>query len=61
MKSLGFKEVFQLEGGILKYLEVVPPEEQRWEGECFVFDGRVSVDVRLRKGTAPDLSQAENE
>ena len=61
MKSLGFEEVYQLEGGILKYLEVVPPEEQKWEGECFVFDGRVSVDERLRKGAAPDLSQAENE
>ena len=61
MKSLGFEEIYQLEGGILKYLEVVPPEEQKWEGECFVFDGRVSVDERLRNGTSPDLSQAENE
>jgi UPF0176 protein len=61
MKSLGFEEVYQLEGGILKYLELVPPEEQLWMGECFVFDGRVSVDEQLRKGTAPDLSQAEKE
>ena len=57
MRSIGFEEVYQLEGGILKYLEVVPPEEQLWKGECFVFDGRVSVDRRLRKGAAPDLSQ----
>lgn len=61
MKSLGFEEIYQLEGGILKYLEVVPPEEQLWTGECFVFDGRVSVDEKLRKGNAPDLSQVENE
>jgi UPF0176 protein len=61
MKSLGFEEVYQLEGGILKYLEVVPPEEQMWTGECFVFDGRVSVDQRLSKGNAPDLSQALQE
>lgn len=59
MKALGFEEVYQLEGGILKYLEVVPPDEQLWEGECFVFDGRVTVDHSLRKGTAPDLSQSE--
>jgi UPF0176 protein len=57
MKSLGFEEVYQLEGGILKYLEVVPPEKQKWRGECFVFDGRVSVDGRLRKGESPDLSR----
>ena len=56
MKQLGFKEVFQLEGGILKYLETVPPEESMWRGECFVFDERVSVDHGLRKGTADDLS-----
>ena len=57
MRSLGFEKVYQLEGGILKYLEVVPPEGQLWTGECFVFDGRVSVDERLKKGTTPDLSQ----
>lgn len=61
MRSLGFEEVYQLEGGILKYLEVVPPEQQMWEGECFVFDGRVSVDRGLRKGSAPDLSQSSAE
>lgn len=57
MKSLGFPEVFQLEGGILKYLEEVPQNESLWQGECFVFDERVAVDVSLSKGTAPDLSQ----
>lgn len=39
----GFQEVFHLEGGILRYLEEVPPEESLWEGECFVFDGRVGI------------------
>jgi UPF0176 protein len=57
MRSLGFEEVYQLEGGILKYLETIPPEKQLWDGECFVFDGRRSVDHRLKKGSAPDYSQ----
>jgi UPF0176 protein len=43
MKGLGFAEVYHLKGGILKYLEVVPPEKSRWQGECFVFDHRVAV------------------
>ena len=47
----GFNEVYHLNGGILKYLEEVIPEENLWEGECFVFDGRVSVDKNLEKGT----------
>jgi UPF0176 protein len=46
----GFEEVYHLQGGILKYLEEIPPEESRWEGECFVFDNRVSVDHHLQKG-----------
>lgn len=56
MKSLGFENVFQLEGGILKYLEEVPVDEQLWEGECYVFDTRVSVNRRLEKGSSADLS-----
>ena len=43
LRSQGFDEVYHLEGGILKYLETVPEEESRWDGECFVFDERVSV------------------
>lgn len=57
MKQLGFEEVFQLEGGILKYLENTEPEDTLWEGECFVFDERVTVDANLQKGTQQDLSQ----
>jgi len=51
MKQQGFKEVFHLEGGILKYLEDVPQENSLWEGECFVFDNRVTVNHQLEKGT----------
>jgi UPF0176 protein len=50
MKSQGFKEVYHLEGGILKYLEEVPEKESLWEGECFVFDSRVAVNHSLEKG-----------
>jgi UPF0176 protein len=44
----GFEEVFHLKDGILKYLETVPPEESLWQGSCFVFDDRVTVDHHLR-------------
>jgi UPF0176 protein len=50
MLGEGFEEVYHLQGGILKYLEDVPPEESTWEGECFVFDNRVAVDQHLQKG-----------
>ncbi len=50
MLKEGFEEVYHLEGGILKYLEEVPAEESIWEGECFVFDNRVSVNHDLEKG-----------
>lgn len=46
----GFENVFHLNGGILKYLEEVPKDDSLWEGECFVFDGRVSVDQNLEEG-----------
>lgn len=51
LKMKGFDEVYHLEGGILKYLEEIPPEQSQWEGECFVFDERVSVDHGLKVGT----------
>lgn len=52
MKSIGFKDVFHLKGGILKYLENVPEAESKWQGECFVFDERVSVKHGLAQGEA---------
>jgi UPF0176 protein len=50
MKNMGFDEVYHLQGGILKYLEEVPVEESKWQGECFVFDGRVSLKHGLELG-----------
>ena len=46
----GVTDVFHLQGGILKYLEEVPQTESLWQGECFVFDGRVSVGHGLAEG-----------
>jgi UPF0176 protein len=46
----GLTEVLHLQGGILKYLEEVPPEENLWQGECFVFDGRVALGQGLAPG-----------
>jgi UPF0176 protein len=50
MLKEGFETVYHLEGGILKYLEEVPAEESLWQGECFVFDQRVSVQHGLAEG-----------
>lgn len=47
----GFSEVYHLQGGILNYLEKVPSETSAWEGECFVFDERVSVRQGLQPGS----------
>ncbi len=55
MKEMGFEEVFQLEGGILKYLEETPENESLWEGECFVFDDRIAVDKNLQGGKTEDM------
>ena len=48
--GLGFKNVYHLDGGILNYLESVPQEESLWQGDCFVFDNRVTVDHSLQEG-----------
>ena len=50
MLELGFEEVYHLEGGILNYLEQVPEAENRWQGECFIFDTRVALDRDLAEG-----------
>ena len=50
LKSLGFEDVYHLEGGILKYLEKTPESESQWDGSCFVFDYRVSVEHNLKLG-----------
>ena len=46
----GVEDVYHLKGGILKYLEEVPKEDSKWDGDCFVFDGRVSVGHGLAEG-----------
>lgn len=51
MLEQGFAEVYQLNGGILKYLEEVGKDESLWQGECFVFDSRVSIDHQLAEGS----------
>ena len=51
LKAEGVDEVYHLQGGILKYLESVPPAESLWQGECFVFDHRVAVGHGLARGT----------
>lgn len=50
MLEQGFEEVYHLQGGILKYLETIPEEQSLWQGECFVFDQRVSVKHGLAVG-----------
>ena len=50
MKNEGFKKVYHLKGGILKYFESVSKEKSLWNGECFVFDDRVSVKHDLSVG-----------
>lgn len=51
LRSEGIDEVYHLKGGILKYLEQVPETESLWQGECFVFDERVTVRHGLAQGT----------
>lgn len=49
-RSIGFDEVYHLKGGILNYLEKVPVEQSKWQGDCYVFDHRVSVRHGLEEG-----------
>ena len=51
LKNKGYKNIFHLKGGILKYLEEITKEESLFEGECYVFDKRVSLDHELKKGS----------
>lgn len=50
MLNQGYEDVFHLKGGILKYLENIPEDESTWQGDCFVFDNRVSVRHGLEVG-----------
>ena len=59
VKSEGIDEVFHLQGGILKYLETVPESDTKWQGECFVFDERVSVRHDLTPACKRPLSETD--
>jgi len=50
MLTRGFERIYQLHGGILRYLDQVRPQESLWRGECFVFDDRGSVNNNLQQG-----------
>ena len=51
LKRKGFKNVFQLKGGILNYLKKTERKDSLWKGECFVFDNRVSLKHKVKQGT----------
>ena len=51
MKNEGFEKVYHLKGGILKYLEETETQNSLWQGECFVFDDRVSIKHDLSEGS----------
>ena len=50
LKNIGIEKVYQLDGGILKYLDTIDSKDNKWDGECFVFDDRVTVDKNLNQG-----------
>ncbi len=50
-RRLGFDEVYHLKGGILSYLKDIPPEDSKWDGECYVFDRRVTVGHGVMPGS----------
>ena len=51
LEKKGFKNVFQLKGGIINYLKKIKKKESLWKGECYVFDNRVSIKHGLIPGT----------
>ena len=57
LKSLGFQDVYQLEGGILNYIDSIPVAESLWEGSCFVFDERIAIGGACGAGSDGELMQ----
>ena len=51
MHKIGFKNVYQLKGGIINYLKNVDKKDSLWKGECYVFDNRISLKHKLKQGT----------
>jgi len=60
LNQKGFKNVFQLKGGVLNYLKKMKKKESMWKGECFVFDNRVSVKHDLVIGSYSICSGCRN-
>ncbi len=60
LKQKGFKNVYQLKGGILNYLKNIEKKDSLWRGECYVFDNRVSLKHKLRQGTYSMCSGCRN-
>ena len=56
----GFKDVFHLSGGILKYIEEVPEADSAWRGECFVFDERIALKHGLKPGDSGWCPRCDN-
>ena len=59
LKKKGFKNIYQLNGGILNYLKKIKKTESLWKGECFVFDNRISLKHGLKIGTTLCVVDAE--
>lgn len=55
LREQGFEKVYHLKGGVLKYLEDMPKEESKWQGECYVFDERGAVSHELEATNEPEL------
>ena len=51
LKKKGFNNIYQLNGGILNYLQKIKKQDSLWKGECFVFDNRISLKHGLKTGT----------
>ena len=51
MRKKGFKNVYQLKGGIINYLKKIDKKDSLWKGECYVFDNRISLKHKLKQGT----------
>ena len=52
LNSLGFRNVYQLKGGVLEYLKITGNKHKKWKGDCFVFDDRIAVDESLQPSDA---------
>ncbi len=61
LKQRGFEDVYHLDGGILQYLEDTGNKSGKWQGHCFVFDDRVTLDDQLQPSTEYHCSSCGND